>query len=271
MTKALTSYLRSCLPYSVNASRLILADRGMFVADFLLATTMPFLMQLLIWSYLYRENQLNALANLSLTQTLYYYALAISIGRLNNGYDIVAGLSQSVQEGSLEPHLLRPLPYPIQRLADFMGGGVLYTIPIIAIAALFAFISATAPHVSFWLGWTLLLIASQLLCFAIAWSVAVLSFSLTRTDFALSLLTTSTAFFGGELLPPHLWPTSLQPIMSFNPFRFMVSAPAEALVRGDTSFLGEALIWTCGYLVSFGLLSSALWGRGIKKYRGAGG
>jgi ABC-2 type transport system permease protein len=271
MTKNAFSIIDRCIPYSVNAMKLIMADRGMFVADFLLATTVPFFMQLLIWTYLFHENQFQAMGSMSLTQTLFYYALAIGFGRLNSGYDIIAGLSQVVREGSLEPHLLRPLPYPVQRLADFMGGGVLYTIPILITATLFVSNSKTSPSLLFWMGWALLLILSQILCFLLAWSVALMSFSFTRTDFALSLLTTSAAFFGGELLPPLLWPESLQSLMSYNPFRFMISAPAESLVRVDIHFLNESLIWCCGYVAVLTVLCFILWKRGIKKYRGAGG
>ena len=271
MIKKFPSPFERCTPYALNAAKLILADRGMFIADFFLATTIPFVMQVLIWSYLYRENQIPAHESMNLSQTIFYFALAIGFGRLNNGYDIIAGLSQVVREGALEPHLLRPLPYPIQKLAEFIGGGILYTVPILIIALTFVLTTSKIPTLHFWFGWFILLISSQILCFLVSWCIAIMSFTFTRTDFALSLLTTSAAFFGGELLPPGFWPEALQPLMGYNPFRFMISAPAEALVKVDFVFLLESIFWCLSYIFGLTVVASLLWKNGIKKYKGAGG
>ncbi len=272
MSRPRLTFLESSLPYAVNAARLIVMDRGMFVADFFLATTVPFLMQFLIWSYLYQGSSISrSFGVLSLSQTLFYYAFSIAFGRLNNGYDVVSNLSLNVREGTLEPHLLRPVPYPLQKLADFMGGGVVYSVPIILVLAVFVFIPPVALNSFFWPGWVLLVVVSQILCFTLSWTVAMMSLWLVRTDFALSLLTTSAAFFGGELLPPYLWPEWLRPLMSYNPFRFMISAPAQAIVTMDGGFVMTALAWTSFYAIAFGCLSAFLWRQGMKRYRGAGG
>ncbi|MBI2521012.1 MAG: ABC-2 family transporter protein [Bdellovibrio sp.] len=264
-------FFRRCSPFAKNAARLIIIDRGMFVADFFLATTVPFVMQFLIWTFIYSGTGIKTLGSMGLRQTIYYYAFAIAFGRLNNGYDIVSNLSQSVREGSLEPHLLRPLSYPMQKISDFMGGGLVYTVPIIIILCVFLNSSLVLPTPLFWPGWILMLISSQILCFTISWMVGMTSFWLVRTNFVLTLLTTSAAFFGGELLPAHLWGDWLRPLMSFNPLRFMISAPAEAIVTMDINFLWNSLLYTWGYTLFFATIARFLWKRGMKRYRGAGG
>ncbi len=110
--------------YAGAAAKLLVADWGLLISDFMLATTIPYLVQFLIWKMLYLETNTASTLGFSEVQLLLYYAYAISLSRLNNGYDIIQHLSSSIHEGTLELQVVRPCPYPLQRLFDFWGGGL---------------------------------------------------------------------------------------------------------------------------------------------------
>ncbi len=64
---------------------------------------------------------------------MYYYAFALVLGRLNNGYNVIKFFSHHVKEGQLEVYLTKPFSYMTQMLFTFLGESVLYSIPLLAL------------------------------------------------------------------------------------------------------------------------------------------
>ncbi|MBY5983222.1 ABC-2 family transporter protein [Halomonas sp. DP5Y7-2] len=252
-------------------------DRGLIFSDLILATLAPYLVQAIIWLSIYRGSDHHLIAGYSLTELLFYYAFAIAISRLNNGYDIIFDLSERVTSSSLDPALVKPTPYPLQRLYDWIGATTLYIIPLGIVLSIQIFTAGTAgaPLLSVGSGYTIacfvVLSNSVILAFLVAMSLAIACFWVVKSDMLLTLLLALQAFLGGTLLPPEFWPDWAEPILSYNPFRFMIAAPAELLARDRSDVLAWLLCGGLFYTLLFALLVIWLWQRAMRRYEGVGG
>ena len=101
--------------------RLLVVDRSMLFTDFILATSIPFLVQFLIWKQIYASSSDQSIQSFSLSALLFYYAFALILSRLHNGYDLIERLSEDVHEGGLEVFLIKPLSLLWQRFLIFAG------------------------------------------------------------------------------------------------------------------------------------------------------
>lgn len=250
-----------------------LYDRGMLITDFFLATSVPFIVLYLLWTNIY-DNQ-ESIADFTYIETMFYYAYAIAIGRLCNGYDVIQELSEQIINGRLEPYLVFPRSLPVQRLLELLGGGGLYYVPILAIILIQGYIvgwdDGLVDNILFYFGLIFLLLLAQVLCFAVSFAIGLLSFWLYEDDALLLVLTMSSAFLGGLYLPPSFWPEILQPIMLYNPFRFMIAAPAEFLVTRDFELLFQSIIFCFLYSGIMILIFKIIWRKGSSNYSSSGG
>lgn len=263
------------LPFAVNGLRVLLADRGMLFVDFFIATGIAFGIQYLVWTNVYEEGQ--EIEGFGLEELLFYCALTIFFVRLNNSYDLIEGVSQDVQEGTIEVHLARPVDFFLQRFFAYAGGGLLYLAPIVVLTALLWMtkpptITGASLPTGAYLPLVLALVGlSLVLSFSVGILLGLCSFWLVRDDLILSFLTTFTAFLGGAIIPATFWPEFIRPVMEYNPFQYFIAAPAKLIVTGDIGAGLVSLCFSVGYCAVFLLIVRAVWPRAIEKYLGAGG
>jgi len=248
----------------------IVADRALVIVDLILGTLIPYCVLYLIWTSIYSDD-VQVIENFTYNQTIFYYAFALALGRLNNGYDVIENFSYFVHEGRLEAYLIKPVSYPIQRLFQFLGESIVYFIPLLFILVIFATVNTVFFQLSNILMLLILLFLSQILCYQIALLVATLTFWVVRSDVLLSFMISISSILGGTLLPPEFWPSYLLPLMKYNPFRYMIAAPAEFVVRPTENLFIEATFFTVFYIGLFFILTKILWSKGLKYYNGAAG
>lgn len=263
-----------------NSAKSIWIDRGMFVSDLLIATSVPFLIQTLIWKFIY-SHQSGSIQGYQFHELMFYYIYAILLGRFNNSYDLIVNFSQAIQEGTAETYLLKPLKISSYELYKFIGGGFLYLIPILIAAVAWIFLTRGTPsqetvssmceNVFYYLGVLLLIGLSQVLCFYIGWSVAQLCFWFVRSEFLANMTLLASTFLGGELLPSNFWPPLLRPLLTYNPFSFLIARPSELLIHRNTEHLLSSFI-LCGlYIVLFVFVSKLVFHFGRRRYESVGG
>jgi ABC-2 type transport system permease protein len=127
------SFINKISPWSSLAFKAIWYDREMLIVDFFLATSIPYLVLWLLWTNIYSVHGYEKVGDFTYMQTIFYYAYAIAIGRLNNGYDVVHSLSKDIINGRLEIYLVFPVGVPLQRMLDFFGASLLYLLPLFII------------------------------------------------------------------------------------------------------------------------------------------
>ncbi|NBA97158.1 hypothetical protein GUY40_19785 [Pseudomonas sp. R5(2019)] len=204
----------------------------------------------------------------SLNETYVYFVAVLSLNRLNNVYDLIVRVSDHVREGRLESFFVKPISYFGYNLSLFLGESLLYYVPVFTVALVF---SCLTGNIEAGVGFVVLAIVSQFFCFLVGMIMAVVAFWVVRPDMVLSFQVVLFGVFGGTLMPLSFWPSSILPIMEYNPFRLMIGGPAEFLLRPSLE-----LLITLGWMfvcwgVAFSVLFSIAFHQGSKRYAGAGG
>lgn len=269
-----TRTLGSPLAYARAEAKTVMADRGLLVTDTVLATFVPILLQVAIWTSLFAAG---VAVDLTYKELISYYVFVVCLSRINNGYDIVERFSEAMHQGALEPHLMKPLPYWLQALAGFLGGSVVYLV-VLAAALIFDIMWRDWPHhlspvelTVFALSVTAVLLLSQVLTFFVSFVVGLLAFRVVRPELSTSLLILLQTVLGGTLLPPDLWGEPLRGLMTYNPFAFMLAAPAELISSREAAVALPAVAFGSVYTVGFAAISWLTWRYMIRRYHGAGG
>ena len=269
--------LRDSRPFLWCEAKVVVADRGLLFVDTVLATLLPLVVYAVLWGAVFSGDGDAQLAGYGYQQLITYFIYAIALGRLNNGYDIVDRLSHSVLEGTLEAHVVRPVPFPLQLLVGFLGGSVVYLalVGVSFVADMFMrggqLPLAGVDLIVHIVIVAVVLLCSQLLLFMISFCIGLATFGLKRTDLLLSGLLLAQTTLGGLLLPPDMWSGPLAVIMQYNPFRYLIATPAEVLSSWQTDAAVSAIVPGLCYLVFFSLLAAWLWKRALTSYHGAGG
>ncbi|WP_375673449.1 ABC-2 family transporter protein [Bartonella sp. TS82HLJMH] len=257
--------------FAKNGLLTIVNDRAMFFTDFVMGTLSPFVIQLMLWNALFSDMG-STINGFSFHDMMYYYALALILSRLNNGYGLIQSFSQYVKEGKLEVTLTKPFSYITQMLFTFLGESVLYATPLLVIfmvKLLLSYENILGLILSFLL-FFLILALSQLL-FLLSFAISLLIFWVIEYGILLSFSILSSALLGGVLLPPSFWPTWLIPLMQFNPYRFMISAPAEFLATHNLAVFHQFIVGSVFYILCLLFFIHVVWKKGMKAYHGAGG
>jgi len=243
-------------------------DRSMLITDLVIATGVPFFIQFAIWAFVYQEASIDTLTHYSLEETYVYYLAVLALNRLNNSYDLILRVSTHVHEGQLEGIFIKPISYFNYNLFVFIGGSVLYYIPIFIISTFVIIWWGAWTGV---LGFIALSVMNLYFCFVLGFLLSLSAFWLTRPDMALSFQVVLASVIGGTLLPIAYWPDYLEPLMRYNPFRLIISGPAEFLLRPSVDLLIELL---CLYVVWFFALlvtCKITFRFASNRYSGAGG
>ncbi|MET3589236.1 ABC-2 type transport system permease protein [Bartonella silvatica] len=258
--------------FAKNGLLTVVNDRAMFFTDFVMGTLLPFIIQLLLWNALFSDMG-STINGFGFHDIIYYYAFALILSRLNNGYGVILTFSHHIKEGKLEVYLTKPFRYMIQLLFTFLGKSVLYTTPFIVL-----FIVKLSLSSEDIVGCCLsllflfsLLFYHNCFVFLLSFTISLLAFWVIEYNILLSFSILSSALLRGVLLPPSFWPTWLIPVMQFNPYRFMISAPAEFLAMRDLAVFQQFIRGSVFYILCLLCFIHVVWKKGMKAYHGAGG
>lgn len=261
--------------YARNGLLTIVNDRAMFFTDFVMGTLSLFSIQFILWNSIFSTEN-SSINNFSFNDIIYYYAFALILSRLNNGYDLIRSLSEHIREGKLEVWLTKPFSYLSQRLFTFLGESTLYAIPLLVVyiikhTSLPIEINSIISLLSGFFTIFLVVAISQLLSFLLSFGLSLISFWVIEYHILLSFSILSSALLGGVLLPPSFWPNWLIPLMRYNPYHFTISAPAEYLTTYNKAVFNHFLLGSTVYIIIISIFIRIGWNKGMKVYNGAGG
>jgi ABC-2 type transport system permease protein len=240
----------------------------MLITDLIIATGVPFFIQFAIWRFVYQGASDDALPQYTLEETYLYYVAVLALNRLNNTYDLIFRVSTNVHEGQLEGIFIKPISYFQYNFFIFLGESILYYVPILIIAI---FVIASGAGWSGVIGFILLSLVNLFFCFLLGFLMSLSTFWLTRPDMTLSFQVILASVIGGTLLPISYWPDFLQPLMRYNPFRLIISGPAEFLLRPSNELLIElSSLYVVWFLIMLGACK-VTFKLASNRYSGAGG
>jgi ABC-2 type transport system permease protein len=250
----------------------LFTDRAMLITDFIVATSIPFVIQWMLWSWIYAERDGLPVGGFTQRDLMFYYAFALVFGRFNNGYDIIRSLAHAIDTGTLDVLVTKPLAVPLRQLCMFVGESALYLLPIVAVWGALA-VSGNGQSWAAWsvAGMVVVIVLAQVLTFLFALALGLCAFWIRKSNFLCMLQITLAAVLGGGFLPGGLWPDSVSGLMMLNPFYLQVGALAELALRPTPERLLDVIGLQSLWAVALGGVALCLWRSGMARYRGAGG
>lgn len=231
---------------------------------------LPPLIYLAVWSTVAGGS---GIAGWSSGQFVAYYLTFMLVNHLTGSIEIhTAGFE--IKQGELSARLLLPVHPGVRTLASNVGFktiGLFVVVPaLLLLALLFHPEFDTTPGMIALAAVSTLLAAA--LQFLVGYTIALLSFWITRADAITQLHYTLVFLLGGQLAPIALLPGPLRELARVLPERYMVSFPVELATNrldGPEVVFGLTLqaVWL---LAAWGLMRFA-WSRGAHHYSAVGG
>jgi ABC-2 type transport system permease protein len=105
-----------------------------------------------------------------------------------------------------------------------------------------------------------------------SYTMALLAFWLLEVSTVIFMLFAFEYVAGGHLFPLSILPPTLEHILNFTPFPYLLFFPVSVyLGQVKGAALAQGLATQAAWFVFFCLLSQFVWRRGIKKYSAVGG
>jgi ABC-2 type transport system permease protein len=113
----------------------------------------------------------------------------------------------------------------------------------------------------------MMMVISFLIAFSFSFVVGLLTFWVEEVWGLQNVKDVSIVLLGGVALPYYFFPITLQKILVFTPYPYLVNWP---LRKGFSGNLLLEFIMAVFWLVTFLLLGQLLWKKGLKKYSALG-
>jgi ABC-2 type transport system permease protein len=231
---------------------------------------LPPLIYLAVWSTVAGAS---GIAGWSRGEFVAYYLTFMVVNHLAGSIEIHTA-SWEIRQGEISGRLLLPIHPGVRTLASNVGYkaiGMFVVVPgVLLLAALFRPEYHTTPGLVV-LG-VLATLGAGALQFLVGYTVALLSFWITRADAVTQLNEVLLILLAGQIAPIALLPDALRALATALPYRYMLSFPVEVLtgrLGGGGIALGFGLQTT--WTVAAWFLMRLVWRRGVRHYSAVGG
>ncbi len=175
-------------------------------------------------------------------------------------------LEDDIRLGALEPHLLRPKPYLLQKIADTLGDsfGRYLALGAFALVALLLSGRAAPPAIAF-------AYLAVLGAFAIVVGVLLLTltglaaFWVRRVLPPYLIMQKSIFLLGGLFAPISLYPAWFYRLAMATPFPTYLFLPGRQLLEPSAAGFAEALVLQLVWIVVLSGLTALVWRAGLRK------
>lgn len=204
------------------------------------------------------------------SQIVTYYLLTIIVSRITGSWSLYK-IGALVRSGDFSNTLIKPFSYLIEILSHTLGVKLLRLISLAPVIAILAFVLKDSLVLTVSLTTGLLLALSLIMGFLIKffWSnlLGLLTFWLGEYHSVDNLDSLLGQTLSGELIPLALAPLLLQSLISYTPYRFIISFPIElALGQITTPRIIEGFLIGGLYLSLLFLLNKIIYRAGLRKY-----
>jgi len=200
-----------------------------------------------VWKAAFANAGQDRFAGYSLDEIIWYLALTECI--MMSSPRVTALIDEDVRTGAIAVQLVRPLSYPLYRLASNFGEQTVKFASTALVAVAIAWVLGGPPS-NFGTGAMMVLIALPMafvLDFLGYMLIGLGAFWLEDTTGLMLIYSRLTMIAGGMLMPLDLFPEPVQAILNALPFGYIVCGPARLLVHPDwvslVSLLWHQLFW----------------------------
>lgn len=224
-----------------------------------------------VWKATFANAGATRFEGYSLSEIIWYLAFAECI--MMSAPRVTPYIDEDVRTGTIAVQLVRPLSYPLYRLASNLGEQTV-RFAVTAVAAFsIAFLIGGAPG-NFAFG---LLLASAVLPFAFVLDflgyllVGLGAFWFEDTSGLALIYSRLTMIAGGMLLPLELFPESFRVVLKNLPFAYIVNGPARLFVHPDVATLWVVLANQLVWIAVLGLAVTLVYRRALARIALNGG
>ena len=200
------------------------------------------------------------------------YFLAVFLIRQFTVVWVIWEFEKEVVEGRLSPKLLQPLDPVWHHVASHLSEKLARLPFAIFLIALFFILYPQAfwiPRLGNFLLFVVALTFAFVLRFIIQYTFALFAFWTERANAIENFWFLFFLFFSGMIAPLEMFPPTLQKILLWTPFPYLIHFPASLLI-GLPVNLVQGFLVTVGWCVLFFILNRWLWRQGLKQYSGMG-
>lgn len=175
-------------------------------------------------------------------------------------------LEDDIRSGALEPHLLRPKHYLVQKIFESFGGAMV-RLAAIGAAAVIALMLSQRMSPPAWAFVYLLVLgvvgcAMGVMLFALA---GLCAFWLRRVLPPYLIVQKLTFILGGLFAPITLYPDWLFRIAKYSPFAAHIFFPSIQMIAPSTATFLEGLVLQLFWLVAVAALVALVWQAGVRR------
>lgn len=224
-----------------------------------------------LWKTIFANANVPAFHGYTLEQIIWYLAITECI--MLSSPRVTPLVDEDVRTGAITVQLVRPMSYPLYRLASNLGEQAV-RFGVTAIAAGSIALLLVGPPDNFPLGLACLVLALPLalvLDFLGYLLVGLFAFWCEDTSGLALIYSRLTMVAGGMLMPLDLFPEDFQSVLKALPFGYIVSGPARAFVHPDTTSLEALLGFQVFWIAVFALIVAFVYGKALKRIALNGG
>ena len=224
-----------------------------------------------LWRATFAGSGQERLGDLSLAQMVWY--LAVTEAMVMSRPRLSSEVDQDVRSGALSVQLLRPLEYPLSKLASGFGERLVRFGLIAGTGCLIALVFVgTIPFNLEGLGLFVVVLPLAMFLDNLGFLlVGLCAFWLEDTSGLTLIYSRMTMILGGMLIPLELFPEAVQPILSWLPFSSIVYAPARLFVNPSFEFFNSVIVRQGLSLIVLSVLVFLVYRMGLKQIQSNGG
>ena len=175
-------------------------------------------------------------------------------------------LEDDIRSGSIEAHLLRPMPYLLGRISESIGG-MSVRLGVLGLAGLAAllFFGRPVPSAGAWPSLIILGLLGGIVVILLNTIVGLSAFWLRRCLAAFLIMQKLIFLLGGLFAPLTLYPTWLERIAEASPFAAGLYWPAIVALRNDATTVVTAFAAVLVWIAMLGLACGVIWRAGMRR------
>jgi ABC-2 type transport system permease protein len=263
MRQTFTLELRKALTYRVD-----------FWVNFVVQTAVELGIAYFLWGAIFAAKGVDQIGGYTFRAMMIYYFLVPVVSRVLRATEgpVVAN---DIYEGSLNRYLVYPVSFFGYKYMGYLAQALISIAQLSLALVAFLWIFGIPGELSMSLGSVIQGLASALFAGTLYFTLVVLldlsAFWMENIWSLQVMLRSALQFLGGAMIPLSLMPQTLQKVLAFLPFQYLVSFPVRTMmgrVTQDEWFFGMGMIGA--WLFVGATIVAMIWRSGLRRYTGVG-
>jgi len=224
-----------------------------------------------VWKTTFANSGAERFAGYSLNEIIWYLAFAECI--MMSAPRVTPLVDEDVRTGSIAVQLVRPLSYPLYRLASNFGEQVVrFAVTAIAASAIGLLLAGVPENLATGLLFALLVLPFAFVLDFLGYLLVGLGAFWFEDTTGLALIYSRlTMIAGGMILPLELFPENFQVVLKAMPFAYIVNGPSRLFVHPDATVLSMVLLNQLFWIAVLGILVALVFKRALGRIATNGG